>query len=243
MRRVFNPSWRSRGSCSPKPSRKSTITATLSTPTRSIWNCFPAQKMRPKFKSVSLSWKKRLRKPPNIPHTSSYRRRDAGATKPLPNLLEEFSRPLVMLETFFFGAEFGRVSLESTCGRAQGMLYMEHLVIKDQFDRVGRHLRAIQAIIHNDLIERGIEGTELRAPGARAPTEARAAQVSIEVFKINRRKHWIEVMGHAPRIVHDAPRAFTPDSRDVTPRGMREGELAIEIAQLGRQSPAVHFRQ
>ncbi len=48
-------------------------------------------------------------------------------------------------------------------------------------------------------------------------------------------------MGRATRIVHDAARAFAPDSRDMTSRGMRECEL--EIAQFGRQPPAIHLRQ
>ena len=71
----------------------------------------------------------------------------------LTNVIEEFSRALVMFKPFFFGAKFGGVRLESTCSGAQGMFHMEHLVIEDQFDRVGRHLRAIQATVHHDLIE------------------------------------------------------------------------------------------
>ena len=71
----------------------------------------------------------------------------------LTNVIEEFLRALVMFKPLFFRAKFGGMRLESACGCAQGMLHVEHFVIEDQFDRVGRHLRAIQAIVHHDLIE------------------------------------------------------------------------------------------
>jgi len=50
------------------------------------------------------------------------------------NVFEEFPRAIVMLEAFFFRAEFGRMRLKSACGCPQGMFHVEHLVIEDQLD-------------------------------------------------------------------------------------------------------------
>src|ERR1700687_6175117 len=107
-------------------------------------------------------------------------------------MFQKFPRSLELFEALFFGAEFGGVRLKPACGGAQGMLHMEHFVIKDQFDGIRGHMRAIQSIVHNDLIEGRVEAAILGAPGARTPTQARAAEVSFKVFKIERREHRIE---------------------------------------------------
>ena len=39
----------------------------------------------------------------------------------------------------------------------------------------------------------------------------------------------------------DAPRALAADARDVPPRGVRQRELAIEIAQLAGHAAAIHL--
>jgi len=39
---------------------------------------------------------------------------------------------------------------EVACGCPQGMFHVEHLVIEDQLDGVGGHIRAIEAIVHDD---------------------------------------------------------------------------------------------
>ena len=76
-------------------------------------------------------------------------------------MFEEFPRAIVMLEAFFFRAEFGRMRLKSSCGCPQRMLHVEHLVIENQLDGVGGHVRAIEAIVHDDLIERRVEASIL----------------------------------------------------------------------------------
>jgi len=51
--------------------------------------------------------------------------------------------------------------LKSACRCPQGMFHVEHLVIEDQLDGVGGHIRAIEAIVHDDLIERRVEAAIL----------------------------------------------------------------------------------
>ena len=68
-------------------------------------------------------------------------------------MLQKFSRARVMSEPFFLGAEFGRMRLQSARGGAQWMLHVQHLVIQNEFHRVGRHLGTIQPLVHHDLVE------------------------------------------------------------------------------------------
>src|SRR6266446_1339352 len=108
-------------------------------------------------------------------------------------MLQKFSCPGVMLEPLFLGAKFRGMRLQPTRGGAQRMLYVEHFVIEDELDSVGRNVRAIEAAVHYDLVERRIETPELRAPGPCAPSQARSAQASTEILGVDLREHGREV--------------------------------------------------
>ncbi len=156
-------------------------------------------------------------------------------------MFEEFSRPDVMRKPLLLGAKFRGVRLQSACRSPQRMLHMQHFMIKNKFHCIRWHVALIQPLVHHNLIERRIVTSKLGAPRPGAPSEARPAKPALEVFRIERSEHRLQIVRRAQRIVLNASRALSANARDVPPRGMRQSEFAIERAQFARHSPAIYL--
>ena len=68
-------------------------------------------------------------------------------------MLKKVAGSGILREALFLGADVGGMRLQPTCGGAQGMLYVEHLVIEDKSDSIRGDVRAVQTIVHHDLVE------------------------------------------------------------------------------------------
>ena len=96
--------------------------------------------------------------------------------------IENLPSAIELLKQFFFGAEFGRVRDERAAGAARRMFDVEHFVVEDVLDGALRDGGAIHAAIKQDVVGARIVAAELAAPGAIAPADVGASELSFEVF-------------------------------------------------------------
>ncbi len=68
--------------------------------------------------------------------------------------------------------------------KSDRVLNMKHFVVKDIGDNVFGNAWAVEAAIHNDLVQGRIEAPQLRSPCTAAPRKARRCQGTIEILAI-----------------------------------------------------------
>jgi hypothetical protein len=98
--------------------------------------------------------------------------------------VEDFTGAVELVESFFFGAEFGGVGDQRAAGAARRVLHVQHFVIEDVFDSALRHIGAVHAAIEQDVVGAGIVAAELAAPRAGTPSDVGASELSFKVFHV-----------------------------------------------------------
>jgi hypothetical protein len=93
------------------------------------------------------------------------------------------------------------------------------------------------------LIQSRIEKPELRAPDARTPTQAGAAQASCKIEAIEARKHRPQIVGFAPRPTHDPAKAHTTQPINPAASGRRQRKPSILFERLARRPSAQDSRE
>ena len=96
--------------------------------------------------------------------------------------IENLPGAIELLEQFFFGAKFGRVRNERAARSARRMFDVEHFVIEDVLDGALRNVGAVHAAIEQDVVGAWVVAAELAAPGAIAPANIGASELSLKVF-------------------------------------------------------------
>ena len=78
-----------------------------------------------------------------------------------------------MGEAFLLFAKRGGMGLPAAVRKPDWMLDMQHFVVKDIRNNIFRNTWAVEAAIHNDLVQGRIEAPQLRPPRTAAPRKAR----------------------------------------------------------------------
>src|SRR5581483_2985390 len=141
--------------------------------------------------------------------------------------IEKFACPLVIQIPLFFHAKFERMSFDAAARGTKGMFDVQHFVEEDVFDDVTGHRGTIQPAIHDDLIKRGVETAQLRAPGAGAPAESRTMQTAPEIAAIQTREHRTEIVNHSTRTGFDAAATPAAEPGDAPAGARHENKFTI----------------
>jgi len=145
-------------------------------------------------------------------------------------------------EALFFFAEFAGVGNEAAAGTAGGMLDVKHLMEEDVFDDEAGDFRAIHATIEKNLIGAGIITAKLAAPGARAPTNVRTAELGIEKNAIEFVKELVQIKVPACRTGGGAD-AIAAKAVDAVARAMGAGVFEIGSDEFRGSMAAINARE
>ncbi len=87
----------------------------------------------------------------------------------------------VICKPLFFVSELRGVRFSPATGESDGVLQVQHFVVEDVRDHVLGDVLMVQLAIQDNLVERGIETPQLRAPNPGAPSQTRLGQRTLKI--------------------------------------------------------------
>ena len=121
------------------------------------------------------------------------------------------------------------MGLPAATGKPNGVLDMQHFVVKDIRDNILRNTWAVETAIHNDLVERRIEAAQLRPPCTATPGKARGHQGAFEILLIQAIKQHEEVVVFASGLVLQPPRPQPAELQKSLTRRAGIGKMAVTL--------------
>jgi hypothetical protein len=86
------------------------------------------------------------------------------------------------------------MGLAPATDKLDAVFNVQHFMVQDVGDHIFRHAWPVELPIDHNLIERGIETAQLRAPHPSAPAEARPGKGISKIGTIQAMEQWIEIV-------------------------------------------------